>query len=70
MKAHTFIMNKGGERMVQPLSPDYIKYLNDTDSYSLTYDQWKDKKKNKSLLKCNLCGKDKANMAICPKCYY
>jgi hypothetical protein len=34
-----------------PLSSDYIKYLNDPESLSINYDQWKDKKRRLEMKK-------------------
>ncbi|MDQ0200184.1 hypothetical protein J2S10_003367 [Neobacillus ginsengisoli] len=56
--------------MLYPYSYEYIKYLNDENSYGMTYDQWKNKNNHDDSDKCNRCGNGKDFCNICPKCKY
>lgn len=56
--------------MSKLLSMDYIKYLNDSDAYGMTYDQWKNMRRNENPENCTRCGNGKDHSRICPKCKY
>jgi hypothetical protein len=55
-------------RKRNPSSLTYKDYQNSTDSYRMSFDEWKKKNEWENTDYCDQCGAYKGSEYICPKC--
>lgn len=55
-------------RKRNPSSLTYKDYQNSSDSYRMTFDEWKKKNEWEDTDYCDQCGEYKGSEYICPKC--
>jgi hypothetical protein len=55
-------------RKRNPSRLTYKDYLNDLDSYRITFEEWKKKNEWEDSDKCDHCGAWKGSAYICPDC--